>query len=81
MGLDTNIMPLRRGYLETASPSLNLMLVLLTAYTDFAFGCWEESQHVMDFEMPNNQTFPFFSCIFPVKEKNKRGENTVCYQI
>lgn len=64
MGLDTYIIPLRRGYLETASSSLNLMLVLLTAYTDFTFGCWEESQQVMDSEMPNNQTFPFFSCVF-----------------
>lgn len=37
---------------------------------------------VMDSEMPNQQIFPPFSAaVFPVKEKKKRGEDTVCHQI
>lgn len=47
MGLHIYTVPLMRGCLETASPSLNLMLLLLTAYRDFAFWSWEASQQLM----------------------------------
>lgn len=68
---------LRRGYLETASPSLNLMLVLLTAYT--VFGVRKNHSKSWILRCQITRLFPFSAAFFPVK--NKRGENTVCHQI
>lgn len=77
--MQLDIMPLRRGYLEAALPSVSLMLLLLlTTYTGFAFWCWEESQQLMSWILPNKQiSFSFPAAFFfPVKdEKEKKAEN------